>query len=163
MISYIYIYLLIIFTPYIEPLVSAFVQEFWSQHGPTPHCVIMAPNEPITFPWGKKTDAVSVLAVFASLPKLREFAPKNLWGLQQRITQWPGMFLVLNGMIFSFIEEQVQIISDQLYIWESYAYFDLSCCCHFFQIRNCMLMSWDKKHENLRPFNKTFLLYTNFA
>ena len=29
-----------------------------------------------------------------------------------------------------------------------------------FQIRNCMLMSWDKKHENLRPFNKTFLLYT---
>eukprot|EP00434_Breviolum_minutum_P009781 symbB.v1.2.008613.t1/scaffold541.1/size189716/9 len=25
-------------------------EEFWSQHGPTPHCVIMAPNEPITFP-----------------------------------------------------------------------------------------------------------------
>lgn len=25
-------------------------EEFWQQHGPTPHCVIMAPNEPILFP-----------------------------------------------------------------------------------------------------------------
>ena len=67
--AYIYIYIIygiydlyiifIIYTPYIERLVAVFVQEFWSQHGPTPHCVIMAPNEPITFPWGKKTDAVS--------------------------------------------------------------------------------------------------------
>lgn len=72
-----------------------------------------------------------------------------------------GMFLVLNGMIFNFIEAQVQIISDQLYIWESYMH--ISIClvvATIFQIRNCMLMSWDKKHENLRPFNKTFLLYT---
>ena len=108
----------------------------------------------------KKTDAVRIpqfLRVCRNCGSLH----KEISEVFNKNNSMTGMFLVLNGMIFNFIEAQVQIISDQLYIWESYMH--ISIClvvATIFQIRNCMLMSWDKKHENLRPFNKTFLLYT---
>ena len=109
----------------------------------------MAPNEPITFPWGKKNrrgehpQFLRVCRNCGSLPqKISEVFNKE-W-LKKPVCFWFWIVWYLTNCIF----ENHMHISICLVV------------ATIFQIRNCMLMSWDKKHENLRPFNKTFLLYT---